>query len=451
MLFDEEKDNEILQELAKPFIGSAYEAGASAGFGEIGLDANFEQLDPFMQAAVSTLTTKITRVNETTRKQILGVLDDGINKGRSWADLAWGYDEEVDGKKYRRRGVSDVYSDCENYRAEMIARTETRFAYNAGSLDSYEASGITRVEASDAHAGGHAKKFPDDSACRERNGQTFTIDEARIEEEAEHPNGTLIWIPVVDGVNLPQEKAKELPEYKKGDSYKSIIEDLRSRSLTNEEKRDTLVSHITKHYNLKVSLEHNTFSEADDLLKAIDIAPKETIKILESDLVKSLSRVNTYEGHYSIAGLYDSSIKELTLCDTAYKISEKLLAHVITHESAHALHRGFLQEFIDYEGFFNAGEDAITVYANGDPDWAALSWVKGGSHPVTGRPVWKKPKDVSSFVTDYAQTNPEEDFAEHFAFTIQEPAAANEISEDKSKYCKQWYNKVIKKGWKLNA
>ncbi len=78
------------------------------------------------------------------------------------------------------------WSGFDSYRAERIARTELMFAYNAAALDSYGEMGVTEVEAIDGD---------EDDECADRNGRTFTLEEAEAIED--HPNGTLDWAPVI--------------------------------------------------------------------------------------------------------------------------------------------------------------------------------------------------------------------------------------------------------------
>ena len=79
-----------------------------------------------------------------------------------------------------------------NYRSMMIARTETHNAQRVSTVSGYESSGVVdTVRAIDA-------KYGDtDEVCMERNGKEFTLEEARVETELEHPNGTLDWEPII--------------------------------------------------------------------------------------------------------------------------------------------------------------------------------------------------------------------------------------------------------------
>ena len=74
-------------------------------------------------------------------------------------------------------------------RGRVIARTETHFAQNEASLDTYREGGFTHVVAVD-----NQTDF-DDADCKERDGQVFTVEEAQ--GISDHPNGTLNWAPVV--------------------------------------------------------------------------------------------------------------------------------------------------------------------------------------------------------------------------------------------------------------
>jgi hypothetical protein len=71
-------------------------------------------------------------------------------------------------------------------RAELVARTETMFAYNTAAIESYGSYGVTEVEALDGD---------EDAECADRNGQVYSIEEAASIED--HPNGTLAWSPIV--------------------------------------------------------------------------------------------------------------------------------------------------------------------------------------------------------------------------------------------------------------
>jgi hypothetical protein len=71
-------------------------------------------------------------------------------------------------------------------RAETIARTETALSYNRAALNGYREFNVRQVTAIDGDT---------DAECAARNGSTFSLDDAY--GIADHPNGTLDWVPVV--------------------------------------------------------------------------------------------------------------------------------------------------------------------------------------------------------------------------------------------------------------
>jgi HK97 family phage portal protein len=78
------------------------------------------------------------------------------------------------------------------YRAEVISRTETKYAQNVSSIEIAKGSGtFNAMLAFDDQIGYH------DEDCMERNGQTFSFDEAEVETAAEHPNGSLSFAPTI--------------------------------------------------------------------------------------------------------------------------------------------------------------------------------------------------------------------------------------------------------------
>jgi phage portal protein BeeE len=90
---------------------------------------------------------------------------------------------ELQAKLTETLGGLSTWSD---ERAEMIARTETMFAYNDAALGSYREYGVDEVEAIDGD---------EDDECRTRNGSVVDIETALA--TIDHPNGTLDWVPVI--------------------------------------------------------------------------------------------------------------------------------------------------------------------------------------------------------------------------------------------------------------
>ena len=121
-----------------------------------------------------------------TKKAMFRALEEGRELGEGADAVARRIRRYVPEGRFRNAG--------KNYRAKMIARTETKWSQNESSLRAYEqSSDITHVVAFDAQLGAD-RSDPD---CIARNGREFNIAGARAEMGKEHPNGTLSFAPVV--------------------------------------------------------------------------------------------------------------------------------------------------------------------------------------------------------------------------------------------------------------
>lgn len=130
----------------------------------------------FIDGAVNHVLTRgaarVTKINETTRAGIAEIVAQGIDQGLSPAELG---------------DAVEAWSGFDEYRGELIARTELMDAYNAAALGSYDEIGVTKVEAIDGDG---------DDECAARDGSVMSLEEADAIED--HPNGTLDWMPAAE-------------------------------------------------------------------------------------------------------------------------------------------------------------------------------------------------------------------------------------------------------------
>lgn len=131
--------------------------------------------DPFTdeveRLVLVELGKRIGGINATTRDRIAEIVRDSLAASLTAQDIA---------DRVRDLGLFD------EARSELIARTETMFAYNTAAIASYREYGVERVQAIDGDG---------DPECADRNGKEFSLAEAQDIED--HPNGTLDWLPVV--------------------------------------------------------------------------------------------------------------------------------------------------------------------------------------------------------------------------------------------------------------
>lgn len=147
-------------------------------------------------AVERTLTrggTRITGINNRTRDAVLTVVREtnaaSIAAGLTPAEAGDDLEAAIEGAGMDGSGGIGLWDE---YRAEMIARTEMTASYNDAALGTYGDLGVEMVQAIDGDG---------DEECAARDGQTFTLDEADQEAADEHPNGTLDFVPI-----LPEEE-----------------------------------------------------------------------------------------------------------------------------------------------------------------------------------------------------------------------------------------------------
>jgi hypothetical protein len=115
----------------------------------------------------------VKNVDETTRKQLANYLSGELSLGHSAGQIA--------------AGVREHFSTFPDWRADTIAREETKRFYNAATLFAADSVKAKQVQALDARHG------PTDEECERRNGRLFGVADAWREAAKEHVNGTLAW------------------------------------------------------------------------------------------------------------------------------------------------------------------------------------------------------------------------------------------------------------------
>lgn len=162
--FNLDEENEALLEVAK----GMHTSGVQRAIGDINaiLDerVNLNLSNPFVLAQVRKLGTKITgNVNKTTLDDMQRIITKAV-------DESWNINEIQD-------AVSGKFDQYQGYRARMIARTESRAAWDAGAKVAYQEIGVKTVDIVGC------TEFEADSDCGKQNINVASIDTLTF-----HPN-----------------------------------------------------------------------------------------------------------------------------------------------------------------------------------------------------------------------------------------------------------------------
>jgi hypothetical protein len=127
-----------------------------------------------------TRAESLLDITQSVREALFNALDEGRQLGVNPKEMATVVEHWIPKGKFRYAGSS--------YRARLIARTETMYAQRYGSIQMYRSSpSVNQCVAMDGD---------EDELCAARNGEYFSFDEAELEADNEHPNGTLCFGPV---------------------------------------------------------------------------------------------------------------------------------------------------------------------------------------------------------------------------------------------------------------
>lgn len=156
---------------------------------ELGLEIDWDIEEPDMRDWIRIHGAQLVRnVTESTRRELAKLLAEEISSGRTPEQIA--------------ESISEKFSQWPGWKAERIARSEARDAYNAGTLLAARKAGLTKARASDASGG---TNLHTDKECIDRNGRVYDISEAL--DIQDHPNGTLTWDPLrpIEFTEAPEE------------------------------------------------------------------------------------------------------------------------------------------------------------------------------------------------------------------------------------------------------
>lgn len=179
------EEDELLGELMDRFYG---EVGKSA-FGQVsafaGTPLSWDVANPKVSAVVDQLGARIVGINETTQGDVQRIIDSALADGLGYQEL---------GKQ-----LTGLFEETYKNRAETIARTESMVAYNKASVLGYEEAGsVDQCELVDNPDHTDPYDASDGLTCADRDGMRVALADVDKHIEAEHPNGSLAVIPILN-------------------------------------------------------------------------------------------------------------------------------------------------------------------------------------------------------------------------------------------------------------
>jgi SPP1 gp7 family putative phage head morphogenesis protein len=166
------------------WLAALFDAGAEDSAELVGMgEASAVEFANTRAAALLTRGSGSTPL-DTLRDLVRAALATAVESGTSMKDF--------------EKSLRELLSEDVRVRAALIARTESKNAYNHGAAENYREQGIKKLEIADGSGLG--------DICDEENGQVVTIDEFIARSDARHPNCTIAPIPVLEGLDETEEE-----------------------------------------------------------------------------------------------------------------------------------------------------------------------------------------------------------------------------------------------------
>lgn len=153
------------------------------GLYDLGIDGTFSLKNPKVKDVAGRLGKRIVGMNDETKSMIAETVVRGVNAGKTLDDIAKDLEAVVDRPS----------------RARTIARTESMVAYGEANALAFKEAGIERAQIFDNPEHTDSYGASDGLTCAERNGIIVDIDKMMDHIYADHPNGSAVGTPIVEG------------------------------------------------------------------------------------------------------------------------------------------------------------------------------------------------------------------------------------------------------------
>ena len=181
---DWEAEEAELAKVLNRFYMANGEAAFAATAGLTGEESVWQVTNPNIVRLMRELGHRITNTNAETRAQVQEIITDGLADGQTSAEIA--------------ESLSTHIEQTYQGRASTIARTESMVSYGKASVLSYTETGVVdQVEFIDNPDHDTDPSPIDGLTCAERDGLVVDLSEANTHIDSEHPNGSLLVLPVL--------------------------------------------------------------------------------------------------------------------------------------------------------------------------------------------------------------------------------------------------------------
>jgi HK97 family phage portal protein len=169
-------------------LGSFHDLNGKTAFAgvakQLGVGIDWDLANPNVRRLLSDLATRIVGVHNQTRNDVRQIVGDALDEGVTLQELS--------------DRLKSLFVESYRSRAMTVARTETMTAYSKASVLAYDESGVVAsVEIADNPAHDADYGASDGLTCASRNGLIVPLGQADRHIEAEHPNGSLVCLPVL--------------------------------------------------------------------------------------------------------------------------------------------------------------------------------------------------------------------------------------------------------------
>jgi HK97 family phage portal protein len=181
---DWDEEDELLREI----LGRFHNAVGDKAYGTItdvtGVAISWDLANPNIARVLERLGQNIVDINDKTRADIIERIARGQQEGLSLSGIA--------------DSIRDLFDITYANRHQVVARSETQASYNLASQLGYQESGVVE-EAEMVDNPDHDEDYgaSDGLTCAQRDGLVVNIGDMDRHVDAEHPNGSLAFIPIL--------------------------------------------------------------------------------------------------------------------------------------------------------------------------------------------------------------------------------------------------------------